>query len=127
MRIQHILIALLLMIGFSGIGHADSDFTKSAIRMGTTTCSDSNFECNNLLSQQKEITSTANECVKNDFLINDAAMTDFKMSGEFENCVLSAQAVKDSRGTNNYAVCCIKKSPSSDMCRMTCTRYIDQK
>jgi hypothetical protein len=116
--ITKLMLALILTISFSSLASAESDFYKTGIRMGTTTCSDSALECENLSSQQKEIMAIANACTKSDFMINESVMSDFRLSGEFENCVLSDRGVKDSRGVNNYAVCCVKKAANSENCTM---------
>jgi hypothetical protein len=125
MTIKRLILALMLVLSFSGDAMADSDFYKSAIQMGTSYCPDTSFDCDNLGQSRAEIIAAANECAASRLDIAEKVMTNFSTSGEFENCVLSDHSVKDRRGVNNWAICCVKKN--GEACVMTCTRYIDQK
>jgi hypothetical protein len=125
MMIKRLILALMLVFSFSGVAMADSDFYKSAIQMGTSYCPDTSFDCSNLAQSRTEIIAAANECAASRLDITEKVMSNFSTSGEFENCVLSDRSVKDRRGVNNWAICCVKKN--GDTCEMTCTRYIDQK
>ncbi|MDX1922136.1 MAG: hypothetical protein SFW65_03275 [Alphaproteobacteria bacterium] len=127
MRFTHLFLALALIIGLSNVAKADGDFTKSAIQMGTSYCTEASFDCDQLKSSQSEIVAAANACVAQRFNISENVMSNFRMSGEYENCVLSDRAVKNQSGFNVWAVCCVKKAGDEGKCEMNCTRYVDQK
>ncbi len=127
MSIKKLLLAIVLLLGFSTSAHAEADFVKSAIQMGTSFCPNVSFECDNLSSQQKDILVAANECVASRFNMTDRVMSEFSSSGEYENCAISGSPFKNNKGVNVYAICCVKKDSSDGNCSMSCTRYIDQK
>lgn len=127
MRFTHLLLAFALLLGLSGVAKADSEFTKSAIQMGTSYCTDVSFDCEQLKTIQPEIIAAANQCIAQRFAINENVMSNFRMSGEYENCVLSERPVKNQSSFNVWAICCVKKAGDENKCEMNCTRYVDQK
>lgn len=124
---RKILIAVALLFAFTHNASAEADFMRSAIQMGTTFCPGATFDCGNLLSQRQDIVAAANACIADRMMIPDKIMSDFRSSGEYENCVLADQPSKNSSGTSVWAVCCVKKDSGGEACTMSCTRYISQK
>ncbi|HVY13091.1 MAG TPA: hypothetical protein VHB73_05965 [Alphaproteobacteria bacterium] len=132
MRIS-VLAAALLFILCGGAAFADTSsdassgpFYSSGIRMGTSYCTNFSMDCDHIAAEKSAIIDAANECISTRFGIEKRIMSSFGGTGEFENCVLPQGPNTNIRGTQEWAVCCVKKSDSG-ACEMSCTRYISQK
>lgn len=117
--------AFVLALTIAGPTYAQ-DFLKSGIKMGTIGCPESDYICNDISSIQNEVIAKSNECIKNIFGIDEAIMTNFSMSGEYENCVMPGKPHKNEADRQVWAVCCLKKI-EGETCNLVCTRYITPK
>lgn len=101
-------------------------FYQGGIRMGTSYCAGSTFDCDSISVSQSEIIDAANQCINARFNISTPIMATYSDRGEFENCVLPQSPSIDARGSREWAVCCVKRNDAGT-CELSCTRYIDQK
>jgi len=112
----------------SAAPQASGEFYKNGIQMSTTLCDNSGkYSCSSVTSDSEAIIDASNKCVTTYHGINERIMSEFKTSGEYENCVLPSKMYTDANGTNVWSICCIRRMQPGEECSLVCTRFISNK
>lgn len=118
-------LLLLLIPVFAPQQALADDFYKTGMRMGTAYCPNTEIDCSDVTGRTSDLVQNANTCIASQLGIPEPIMSDFKSSGEMENCIVPSQPFANARGFNVWAVCCVKKN--GDACNLECTRYTSQR
>jgi len=146
MRLSTLLAAFVFLLGFAGSALAEDaptnttaaqtgssqaasgEFYKNGIQMSTTLCDNAGkYSCSTVGSDSSTVIDAANTCITTYHGINDRIMSEFKTSGEYENCVLPSKMYTDANGTNVWSICCIRRMQPGEDCSLVCTRFISNK
>jgi hypothetical protein len=107
---------------------AGGDFYKNGLQMGTALCGNpGSYSCDNVALNSDALIQAANQCAATYQSINEKIMTEFRNSGEYENCILPSKMYTDVNGINSWAICCVRRMESGQECSLICTRFIANK
>ncbi|QQR69830.1 MAG: hypothetical protein IPI58_04075 [Alphaproteobacteria bacterium] len=129
LRIMALALALLTLplAGAMAVPVRDeAPFNESPILMMNGACKQK-VTCSNLSRQSRQIISSANECMRERFRAKKNMLSEFRSSGDFENCAVpgGGDYVLNQQKLASWGVCCVKQQ--GDACQLICGLYMSPK